>query len=84
MQQVKDRKSKISERKETRQAELERIEQAESQKEELLFEKHGQVEGHNDIETRDTEASTIRNLKETCLPRRSMPPNTRGDMELLP
>lgn len=59
MQQVKDRKSKISERKETRQAELERIEQAESQKEELLFEKHGQVEGHNDIETRDTEASTI-------------------------
>jgi hypothetical protein len=59
MQQVNDRTSKISERKEKRQTEMERIEQAEAQKEELLLEKHGQVEGHNDIETRATEASTI-------------------------
>ena len=48
MQKVKDRKSKIQEKRETKQADLERIEQAEIQKKELLREKHGVVEDELD------------------------------------
>jgi hypothetical protein len=48
MQKVKDRKQKLEDRKETKHAELERIEQAEQQKQELLAETHGLHDGSND------------------------------------
>jgi len=57
MQKVKDRRSKLEEKKETKQADLERIEQAESQKKELLYEKHGGVIEGDDNDEDDTRAN---------------------------
>lgn len=65
MQKVKDRKSRIEEKRETKQADLERIEQAESQKKELLYEKHGGViegdeeEDDSAVNNEDTTTTTM-------------------------
>jgi ribosomal RNA-processing protein 17 len=53
MQKVKDRKTKLQERREAKQVELERIEQAEEQKKELLAVSHGVEEAEEDVATLD-------------------------------
>ena len=50
MQKVKDRKAKLEERKEVREAEMERVEEAERQKEKMIVERFGgTVSDENDV-----------------------------------
>lgn len=62
MQKVKDRKAKLEDRRETKQAEMERIEQAERQKRKLLEETMGrQMEGtHDDGEDDDDDVKKLK------------------------